>query len=63
MVYRTEVESLSDFCERLSAYFTAWKRYLMTVVSLSGTVQRKKDTLQSYIDFFMQVIIEAEGAK
>lgn len=58
-----DIELWTDFYGRLSTHFIDWKRQSMTIVALSAIVQGKKEILQSYIDCFMQVVVEVEGAK
>lgn len=57
------ITSWTDFFERFSAYFISQNRRHVTEASISGTVQEKKESLRSYIDWFTQVIVKVNGGK
>lgn len=44
------IESWTYFCKRFTTHFTARKRKLMMVVTLSGIIQGKNYILRSYIE-------------
>lgn len=56
------IKPWSEFCERFIAHFTARKRKLVIVSTLSGITQGKMESLWSYIDRFIEVGLEVEGA-
>lgn len=56
------IESWIDLYESLNAHFTAQKKQLLTIVSLSGTTHGKKERLWLYINHFTRVEMEVERA-
>lgn len=55
--------SWENFGNQFSAYFTTHKRWLVIGAALSEIIRGKKESLQSYIVWFMQVIVEVEGVR
>lgn len=57
------IESWVDFYEWFFVHFTSRKKQLLTIDFLSGIIQGKEKSLWSYINCFMQVDVEVQGAK
>lgn len=57
------IKSWIDLCSWISAHFTSQKRHPVTIVVLSSIMQGPEDNIQSYIDRFIQVVVEVKGVK
>lgn len=56
------ITSYMGFCERFSTCFTTRKRWSLSESYLSGIFRGNKESLWSYIDWFIQVDVEVKGS-